>query len=116
MTTLADRPNTALVVIDLQNEVVANAYRRDEVLDTVNTLIARARSAKVPVVWIRHADEDLKAGSEAWQIVAELVPAAGDAIVETGVIEPGRWQTHRDGCTDGHVRSLDTAWRTRTRL
>lgn len=82
MTTLADRPNTALVVIDLQNEVVANAYRRGQVLDTVNTLIARARSAKVPVVWIRHADEDLKAGSEAWQIVAELVPAAGEAIVE----------------------------------
>lgn len=79
MTTLADRPNTALVVIDLQNEVVAKAYRRDEVLDTVNTLIARARSAKVPVVWIRHADEGLKAGSEAWQIVAELVPAAGEA-------------------------------------
>ncbi|MFL9863595.1 cysteine hydrolase family protein [Paraburkholderia fungorum] len=82
MTTLTDRPNTALVVIDLQNEVVANAYRRHEVLDTVNMLIGRARSAKVPVVWVRHADEDLKAGSEAWQIVAELSPAPGEAIVE----------------------------------
>jgi nicotinamidase-related amidase len=82
MTTLSDRPNTALVVIDLQNDVVANAYRRDEVLVAVNALIERARIAHVPVVWVRHADEDLVAGSEAWQFVAELAPLPGDAIVE----------------------------------
>jgi nicotinamidase-related amidase len=82
MTTLADRPNTALVVIDLQNEVVANVYRRREVLDAVNRLVERARVAQVPVVWVQHADEELKAGSEGWQIVAELAPAAGEAIVE----------------------------------
>lgn len=45
-------------------------------------LIERARNAGVPVVWVRHADEELKAGSEAWQIVAELAPAPGEAIVE----------------------------------
>ena len=82
MTTLIDRPNTALVVIDLQNDVVANAYRRDEVLNAVNTLIEQARSARVPVVWVRHADEELKPGSDAWQIVTELAPAPGEAIVE----------------------------------
>lgn len=82
MTTIADRPNTALVVIDLQNEVVANAYRRHEVLDAVNMLIERARTAHVPVIWIQHTDEDLEAGSEAWQIVAELAPAPREAIVE----------------------------------
>jgi len=82
MTTLADRPNTAVVVIDLQNDVVANAYRRREVLAVVNTLIERARTAQVPVVWVQHADEDLKAGSEGWQIVAELAPAAEEVIVE----------------------------------
>nr|WP_315597773.1 isochorismatase family protein [uncultured Cupriavidus sp.] len=82
MTTLLDRPNTALVVIDLQNEVVVNACRRHEVLGAVNLLIERARSARIPVVWVRHTDEELKVGSEAWQIVAELAPASGEAIVE----------------------------------
>ena len=82
MTTLADRPNTALVVIDLQNAVIANAYRRHEVLGAVQTLLERAREARVPIVWVRHADEDLEAGSEAWQIVAELVPAPGEPIIE----------------------------------
>lgn len=82
MTTLADRPNTALVVIDLQNGVVANAYRRSEVLTTVNALVERARLAQVPIIWVRHADEDLKVGSDAWQIAAELAPLAGESIVE----------------------------------
>ncbi|OZI54184.1 isochorismatase family protein [Bordetella genomosp. 5] len=82
MTMLIDRPNTALVVIDLQTDVVATAYRRDEVLRAVQTLIERARSAQVPVIWVQHTDDDLKAGSDAWQIVAELSPKAGEAIVE----------------------------------
>jgi nicotinamidase-related amidase len=79
---LAHRPNTALVVIDLQNEVVANAYRRDDVLDVTRKLVERARAAQVPVVWVQHTDGDLKAGSEAWRIVAELAPAPGEPIVE----------------------------------
>jgi len=82
VTTLADRPNTALVVIDLQNGVVANAYRRNEVLTAVNRLVERARIAQVPIIWVQHTDEDLKIGSNAWQIVAELAPLAGEPIVE----------------------------------
>jgi len=82
MTTLADRPNVALVVIDLQNGVVANAYRRHEILTAVNMLIERARIAQVPVIWVRHVDEDLKTGSEEWQIVAELTPVAGESIID----------------------------------
>jgi nicotinamidase-related amidase len=82
MTTLANRPHTALIVIDLQNGVVETAYRRGEVLDAVGLLVERAREARAPVVWVRHIDEELVVGSEAWQIVAELVPAPGEAIVE----------------------------------
>lgn len=82
MTTQIDRPHTALVVIDLQNDVVARAYRRDEVLGTVRALVDRARQASVPVVWVRHGDDELKAGSHEWQIVPELVPAPGEVIVE----------------------------------
>lgn len=82
MTSLADRPNTALIVIDLQNGVVANAYRSREVLRIVNALVERARSAHVPVVWVRHSDEDLEAGSDAWQIVDELSPGPAEVIIE----------------------------------
>jgi nicotinamidase-related amidase len=82
MTTLAGRPNTALVVIDLQHEVIANAFQRDDVLAAVQTLIEHARIARVPVIWVQHSDEDLERGSEAWKIVHELKPLRGEVIVE----------------------------------
>jgi nicotinamidase-related amidase len=36
----------------------------------------------VPVVWVRHADDDLVSGTDAWQIVPELAPADAEPIVE----------------------------------
>jgi len=74
MTTLTDRPNTALLVIDMQNGVVTGSIRRDEVVANINSLVARARAEGVPVVWVQHSDEDeLIEGSEAWEYVPELV-------------------------------------------
>jgi nicotinamidase-related amidase len=72
MTTLSDRPATALVVIDVQQGVVDDAHRRDEVVANIGTLVETARGAGVPVVWVQHSDEELKRGSDAWQYVPEL--------------------------------------------
>jgi nicotinamidase-related amidase len=81
MTTLADRPNTALLVVDVQNGVVADAHQRDEVVANVGRLVERARAERVPVVWVQHADDDLASGSDDWQIVPELAPADGEPLV-----------------------------------
>ncbi|HNJ98998.1 MAG TPA: isochorismatase family protein, partial [Ilumatobacteraceae bacterium] len=67
MTTLADRPNTALVVIDVQIGVVAGAYDRDRVVGNIATLVAKARAEAVPVVWVQHSDDGLAEGSPEWQ-------------------------------------------------
>lgn len=72
MTTLAERPNTALVVIDVQNGVMAGAHDRDAVVANVATLVDKARAADVPVVWVQHSDEGLAEGSEEWAYVPEL--------------------------------------------
>ncbi|OJV76571.1 MAG: cysteine hydrolase [Cellulomonas sp. 73-92] len=82
MTTLQDRPGTAVVVIDVQNDVVGGAYRRDEVVANILTVLGKARAQGVPVVWVRHHDDELVVGSDGWQIVPELVPADGEPIVE----------------------------------
>lgn len=81
MTTLENRPNTALVVIDVQNDVVARAHDRDRVVATIAGLVDSARGAGVPVVWVQHADAELVAGSEEWRIVAELAPAEAEPLV-----------------------------------
>lgn len=82
MTTLDNRPNTALVVIDLQVAVVAQAYRRNEVLAAVKRLVDRSREAHVPVVWVQHSEPGLEAGSPGWQIVDELARAPDEPLVE----------------------------------
>lgn len=74
MSTLTDRPNTAVLVIDVQNGVVAETLGRDQVIANINTLIGKARTEKVPVVWIQHSAEDLPKGSDSWQLVPELAP------------------------------------------
>ena len=50
MTTLENRPNEALLVIDVQKGVVAEAYERDAVVANVATLVDRAHAARTPVV------------------------------------------------------------------
>jgi hypothetical protein len=72
MTTLPDRPNTALVVIDVQNGVVAEAYQPDSVVANIDTLVGTARDEGVPIVWVQHSDDGLERGSEAWQYMPEL--------------------------------------------
>ena len=72
-----------MLVVDMQTGVLADAYRRSAVIGTVASLVERARSSDVPVVWVRHSDDEgLVAGSAAWHIVPELQPAQGEPVVE----------------------------------
>ncbi|GHI06642.1 isochorismatase [Streptomyces cellostaticus] len=81
MTTLPDRPNTALLIIDVQNGVVAASTNRDDVIANINTLVARARTAEVPVIWVQHSDDELKKGSESWEYVPELAREDTEPLV-----------------------------------
>jgi len=82
VTTLPDRPNTALLVIDVQNGIVAGAYNRDGVIRNISTLIDKARAENAPVLWVQHSDDgDLSRGSESWQYVPELVLGESEPVV-----------------------------------
>ena len=82
MATLENRPNTALLVVDVQNGVVNGAYQRDPVVGNVSRLVDRARRDEVPVVWVQHSDEELVHGTDEWHIVPELSPADAEALIE----------------------------------
>ena len=82
MTTLKNRPNTALLVIDVQEGVVQQAYQRDAVVANINALVDKARSEHVPLVWIQHSDEQLARGSDEWRLAAELHPDPTEPLVE----------------------------------
>ena len=82
MATLENRPNTALLVVDVQNAALERAHESDAVVANVGSLIERARREGVPVVWVQHSDEHLARGSDAWQIVSELTPGDAEPLVE----------------------------------
>ncbi|WP_370946472.1 isochorismatase family protein [Amycolatopsis sp. cg5] len=82
MTTLDNRPNTALLVVDVQNAVVDDAHERDSVVANIAGLVEQARREQIPVVWVQHSDEGLVRGSEEWKIVPELNPADTEPLVE----------------------------------
>ena len=82
MTTLENRPNIALLVVDMQNGVVEGAHERDAVVANVGSLVEKARRERVPVVWVQHSDEQLAKASDGWRIVPEVTPGDDEPLVE----------------------------------
>ena len=82
MSTLKNRPNTALLVIDMQKGVVEGAHERASVVANVRRLVEKARQDQVPVVWVQHSDEQLARGSDNWWIIPELTPGETEPLVE----------------------------------
>jgi nicotinamidase-related amidase len=82
MTTFENRPNTALLVVDVQNDVVGGAPARDTVVANIAGLVERARTERVPVVWVQHSDRGLERGSDGWRIVPELTPDDAEPLIE----------------------------------
>jgi nicotinamidase-related amidase len=82
LTTLEDRPNSALLLVDVQNCVVERAHERDAVIANVNSLVDQARRRNVPVVWVQHSDDEIIRGSDGWRIVPELKPGDSEPMVD----------------------------------
>ena len=72
----------ALLVIDMQVGIVADAWNLDQVVVNITRMIGEMRGQGVPIVWVRHSDEDLEAGSDAWQIIPTLIPSGSEPVVE----------------------------------
>jgi nicotinamidase-related amidase len=81
MSSFNDRPNTALIVIDVQNDVVARAFKRNQVISNIAQLVSAARSQQVPVVWVQHSDDELVKDTLGWEYVAELKSAQGEPVI-----------------------------------
>ena len=120
MTTLENRPKTALLVIDVQNGVVEGNHERDAVVANVGSLVERARQEEIPVVWVQHSSEELQRESDEWRIVPELTPDEAEPLVEkkygdsfedtnleTVLSEPRSRATRRRRRPDGCVHPLD---------
>jgi nicotinamidase-related amidase len=73
---------SALLVIDVQNGVVLNAFEKDAVVSQINRAIDSARINNLPVIWVQHSEDEMPIGSHFWEIIPELVPEDHDGRVE----------------------------------
>jgi nicotinamidase-related amidase len=71
----------ALLVIDVQKDVIANALNTPAVVANINSLISNARISGVPVIWVQHSDDYLEKGSTGWEIVDELKPLPSEVRI-----------------------------------
>ncbi|GAA1394219.1 isochorismatase family protein [Luteococcus peritonei] len=74
------RRGDALVVVDAQVGALGRCWQADRVVATIADLVARARLAETPVVWVR--DEGLDPESADWQLMPQLIPEMGEQVVE----------------------------------
>ena len=74
VTTLKNRPNAALLVVDVQKGVVSGNYERDTVVANIERIVEKARREQIPVVWVQDSGESRAIGSDPWKIVPELTP------------------------------------------
>lgn len=72
----------ALVVVDVQVGVMAEAWDAVRVIKNVERAVERARERSVPIIWVQHENDELLRDSAKWQLVPELVPAEGEARID----------------------------------
>jgi len=76
--------DTALLVIDVQVGLMKDAYRRDEVLQTIKFLLERAHDSETPVIYVQHdgpSGDDLEVNTPGWQLHPTIAPREGEIVV-----------------------------------
>lgn len=81
MATVRTGNQSVLLVVDVQVGVMENGWDAARVVANVARAAERAREAGVPVLWVQHESEHLPRDGDRWQLVPELVPAAGETRV-----------------------------------
>lgn len=80
--------DTALLIIDMQIGNFSEpdpVYKGDELLAKVKSLIAKGRSAQMPIVYVQNnggsGDPD-EYGTPGWQIHPSIAPVEGDVVIQ----------------------------------
>ena len=80
-----DPTNTALIIIDVQNELFQKStpiYKANELIENILALTDGAHQARVPVIYVQHSSNAfLIKGSEGWKLHSQLSPLEGEKII-----------------------------------
>jgi nicotinamidase-related amidase len=82
MATAHSGNKSVLLVVDVQVDVMTEAWDADRIIRNIGQLVSRAREQGTPVIWVQHETDDLPRGADAWQLVPELAIAPGEAQID----------------------------------
>ena len=78
MATVREGKRQVLLVVDMQVGVMVECIDAAGAVAKAARAVERARAARVPVIWVQHASEELPEGSPQWQWVPGLGPVNGE--------------------------------------
>jgi nicotinamidase-related amidase len=81
MATVRAGNKPVLMVVDVQAGVMKEAWDAVRIIGNVARAVERARAQRVPVLWVQHADNELRHGSPEWEWVPELVRSKGEPLI-----------------------------------
>ncbi|WP_232735651.1 cysteine hydrolase family protein [Alteribacter populi] len=82
---LANMSRTAVLIIDVQNAMFDKSnpiYDGERFLSNLQDLISKARTAKIPVFYVQHNDEEYVTGTPSWEIHSSITPNEGEVIIQ----------------------------------
>lgn len=75
--------NTALVIIDVQNILIeAKPFQVEDLISNIQKLIEKCRNKNLPVIYIRHNNEEFEKDTHCWQIHSSISPEPEDQIFD----------------------------------
>jgi nicotinamidase-related amidase len=74
-------PETALLVVDAQVGVLASVWESNRLIANIEALVGKARNAGAPILWVQHADRELKYGSDTWKLAPPCVPLSTEPVI-----------------------------------
>ena len=82
MATVREGNQSVLLIVDVQVGVMKNAWDSPRIIRNIGGAVAKARSARIPILWVQHSDDRLVHGTPDWELVPELIPAGDDPRVQ----------------------------------
>ena len=91
---------TALVIIDMQNTFCepgspAEVPQSREIVEAINSLTAKLRIKKVPIIWVLHANSQVDSKSD-WELFFNNVVSDEVKLRTIASLDPGKQKVWRD--------------------
>lgn len=81
MATVREGRQGALLIVDVQSGVMADAWDAPRIVGNIVHALQAARAQRVPVIWVQHESAEMPHGSAAWSWAPPLAPADGEVVI-----------------------------------